>query len=299
MCSAHLRNIMAEKHARPFSIRVFVPDGDPDGLRIVERSNWTGVGVVFNRSRYKDVVSRPEFERTGVYVLVGQSDETALPTIYVGEGDPVRDRLDQHYAKKDFWQWAVFFVTKDGSLNKAHVQQIEYRLLGVAHAAKRCKLGNSNMPSAPTLSEAEAADVESFLTDMLSIYPLLGLTAFEFSAAKQGAAETLFIDSKGIRATGYEGGVGFVVCKGSQMTCDEQPYIHRYMSALRKDLVEQEVVQIDGQHYVFAKDHEFGSPSTAAGVILGCPMNGRTAWKTSDGRTLKEIQSAKVAIAIE
>ncbi|OED37901.1 hypothetical protein AB833_21730 [Chromatiales bacterium (ex Bugula neritina AB1)] len=32
---------------RPFSIRLFVPDGDPDGLRMVERSNWTGVGVVF------------------------------------------------------------------------------------------------------------------------------------------------------------------------------------------------------------------------------------------------------------
>ena len=24
---------------RPFSIRIFVPDGDPDGLRLVEKSN--------------------------------------------------------------------------------------------------------------------------------------------------------------------------------------------------------------------------------------------------------------------
>lgn len=30
---------------RPFSIKIFVPDGDPDGLRIVEKSNWTGEGV--------------------------------------------------------------------------------------------------------------------------------------------------------------------------------------------------------------------------------------------------------------
>ncbi len=67
---------------RPFSIKIFVPDGDPDGLRIVEKSNWTGEGVVFNRTSYKAVATRPEFNRTGVYVLVGSSEDSSLPTIY-------------------------------------------------------------------------------------------------------------------------------------------------------------------------------------------------------------------------
>ena len=26
----------------PFSLRIFVSDGDPDGLRIVDKSNWIG-----------------------------------------------------------------------------------------------------------------------------------------------------------------------------------------------------------------------------------------------------------------
>ena len=93
---------MPDTPQRPFSIKIFVPGGDPDGLRIVEKSNWTGVGVVFNRTTYKQAVSRPEFNRTGVYVLVGASENSALPKIYVGEGDPVKDRLNQHYGKKDF-----------------------------------------------------------------------------------------------------------------------------------------------------------------------------------------------------
>ena len=46
---------MADFQQRPFSIRVFVPTGDPDGLHIVEKSNWPGVGVVFNRTNFKDV----------------------------------------------------------------------------------------------------------------------------------------------------------------------------------------------------------------------------------------------------
>jgi len=26
----------------PFTIRIFVPDGDPEGVRIIDRMNWTG-----------------------------------------------------------------------------------------------------------------------------------------------------------------------------------------------------------------------------------------------------------------
>ena len=131
---------MSEPVQRPFSIRIFVPTGDPDGLRLVEKSNWSGIGVVFNRTNFKQVIGRPEFNRTGVYVLVGTADDSALPTIYLGEGDPVRDRLNSHYGKKDFWDWAVFFVTKDSSLNKAHVQRMEWRLIELAKDAKQCKL---------------------------------------------------------------------------------------------------------------------------------------------------------------
>ena len=35
---------MPDQAAHPFSIRIFVPGGEPVGLRIVEKSNWTGVG---------------------------------------------------------------------------------------------------------------------------------------------------------------------------------------------------------------------------------------------------------------
>jgi len=283
---------MPKLQQRPFSIKIFVPDGDPDGLRLVEKSNWTGIGVVFNRTTYKQVVCRPEFTKTGVYVLVGSSEGSGLPTIYVGEGDPVKDRLNQHYSKKDFWDWAVFFVTKDNSLNKAHVQRMEWRLLDMAKDAKQCKLDNSNMPAPPSLSDADAADVDSFLLDMLSIFPLLGLGVFEKTETTKKPSNVLFIESKGIKASGYEDAKGFVVCKGSQVLKEEQNAIHQYMSTLRKDLLEQGVLVENGPHYAFTQDQAFGSPSTAAGVVLGRTANGRTEWRTKDGTTLKELQTA-------
>lgn len=283
---------MTEHHQRPFSIRIFVPDGDPDGLRMVEKSNWTGVGVVFKRTNYKQVVSRPEFERTGVYVLMGYSEESALPTVYIGEGDPVKDRLNQHYSKKDFWDWAVFFVTKDSSLNKAHVKHLESRLLELSKTAKQCKLDNSCSSLPPTLTEAETADVENFLLDMLSIFPLVGINIFEKTQTKKKTLKDLLhIEAKGINASGYEDAKGFVVVKGSQLVKEEVPSIHQYMTTLRNDFLEQGIISANVDHYIFTQDQVFNSPSTAAGVILGRTANGRIEWKKEDGTTLKQIQS--------
>lgn len=285
---------MPDHAARAFSIRIFVPGGDPDGLRLVEKSNWTGVGVVFSRSNYKDVVSRPEFDRTGVYVLIGSSESSALPVVYVGEGDPVKDRLAQHQQKKDFWEWAVFFVTKDNSLNKAHVQHLEARLHELARRAKRCNLDNLQSPSAPTLSEPERADVESFLEDVLSIFPLLGVSVFEQADAprQSNSSPVLQLSAKGITARGYEDPRGFIVCGGSGAVSDEVPSIHQYLTTMRQDLLATGVLTAAGNELRFTKDHIFGSPSTAAGVILGRSSNGREVWKTADGRSLKDLQAA-------
>jgi hypothetical protein len=160
-----------------YTIRIFVADGDPDGLRIIDQMNWTGKGIVFPRNLWTKVRERPEFGGTGVYILVGYGEgDEDLPRIYVGEGDGIRDRINQHFDKKGFWTWAVAFT---GALNKAHVQWLEHRLVALAKLAGQCNLENGNTPQAPYLSEHELADVAGFLEHMLRILPLIRLGAFE------------------------------------------------------------------------------------------------------------------------
>ena len=101
------------------------------------------------------------------------------------------------------------------------------------------------------------------------------------------------IESRGIRASGYEDAKGFVVCKGSQLVREEGASIHRYAATLRKDLLEQGVLIIDGQNLVLRQDYTFNSPSrAAAGVVLGRSASGPFEWKTKNGVTLKEMQAA-------
>lgn len=280
---------------RGFSVRIFIPSGEPEGLRIVEKSNWTGQGLVFPRAQYGEVRSRPELSRTGVYVLWGPGESVQLPRVYVGEGDGVLPRLDQHARQKDFWTHAAVFTSKDENLNKAHVQYLEARLVELAAEAKRAELDNGNVPQRPALSEADVADAEGFLGDMLLCLPVVGVSLFE--KAKAGAARSrgLFLRAKGIEARGVDGSEGFVVRAGSRAVKAEVPSCHAYLVELRRSLVEQGVLAPEGDAYRLTQDYTFNSPSTAAGVLLGRSANGRVEWKDASGRTLKEIQEAETA----
>ena len=168
----------------PFTIRIFVPDGDPDGVRIIDRMNWTGLGIVFPREKWPTTKQRAEFSRAGVYILVGyraESDE--LPTLYIGEGDVIRNRIESHFQSKDFWSRAIVFTASNNSLNKAHVKWLEYALVNRASEAKQSNLDNGNEPQEPGLSEAERCDTQGFLREILQILPLVGLRAFEVPKA--------------------------------------------------------------------------------------------------------------------
>jgi hypothetical protein len=147
---------------RGFWIRILLTEGSPSGLKIVEKSNWNGRGVVCPRPRFAATKHREEFSRVGVYVLVGATDASDVPAAYIGEGDPVLARLERQHAERDFWTVAYFFTSKDTHLNKAHIEYLEYRLISIATEVKRCRLENSNVPGRPTLSEADEAEMETF-----------------------------------------------------------------------------------------------------------------------------------------
>ena len=153
----------------PFTIRIFVPDGDPEGVRPIDRMNWTGHGIVFPREKWPTTKQRPEFSRTGVYILSGYEEgaNDDLPTIYIGEGDVIGNRIESHYQNKDFWDRAIVFTATNNSLNKAHVKWLEYALVNRATQAHRSTLDNGTQPQPPALSEAERADTDAFLGEVL------------------------------------------------------------------------------------------------------------------------------------
>ena len=276
---------------RPYSIKIYLPEGTPDGLKIIEKSNWSGKGVVCPRSTFPDNKAREEFSRTGIYILLGPSEQSDVNMLYVGQGDPIKRRLDSHYANKDFWTRAVFFVSKDDNLNKAHIGHLESKLITMATEAKRCLLDNQNCPTLPSMSEMDVADAEGFLEEILLCLPVLGINEFKKVEVNVFKKENrLFMKGPNCQAEGMETAEGFLVFEGAKARKEETTSINKYIVDLRSNLLERKVLEEQEDHYLLTQDYSFGSPSTAASVFIARNTNGRTKWKNKEGKTLKEIQ---------
>ena len=167
--------------SEPYTIRIFVPDGDPEGAKIIELMNWTGVGIAFPRSGWQRLRERQEFTKSGVYILTGteEGQDDDLPTAYIGQAEEVGTRIESHDAQRDFWDWGYAFISSGNALNRAHITWLEHALIDLASRAARCHLANATQPREPRLSESERADTQGFLREMLRILPLLGVRIFE------------------------------------------------------------------------------------------------------------------------
>ncbi len=275
----------------PFNIRIFVAEGIPDGLRLVEKSGWVGQGVVCPRGRYPRMKDRKEFLRSGVYFLIGHEDDD-LPTIYIGEAEKVQDRLNQHYANKDFWQQVIVFTSMEGNpLNKAEVQYLEACLVELAKKHNRCRLDNSNTPKRPGLSEADEAEVRGYLIELLSLLPVLGIDVFMPAEIASSDQHIFYLKAKGCEASGFETNTGFTVRKGSLARGDASPTLKKFGPGCyrkRQRLIDESILAQEVDGYRFTENHAFNSPSQAASLCLGRHIGGLKKWKDRKGVSLKQ-----------
>jgi hypothetical protein len=280
--------------ARGVTIKLFLVEGVPDGLWTVEKSNWTGIGLMCPRSSYPKARAREELARPGVYVLVGPSEQTAgRSRIYVGEADVLSKRLDQHVKDKGFWTRAIVFTSKDQNLNKAHVRYLESHLVRRAQEVERVEVENSTAPASPSLSESEAAEMDAFFDEMLSIYPMLDLRAFDRIEKSASRALRLFAKGPNAKAEGEATPEGFVVYAGSTARAQEVPSATSFVTGQREQLVAEGVLEGDGGPSLrFTRDYLFSSPSAAAAAVLARNANGRIEWKDAQGRTLHDIETS-------
>ncbi|MBD3177996.1 MAG: DUF4357 domain-containing protein [Armatimonadia bacterium] len=278
-----------------FTIRIFVAEGTADGLRLVGKSNWVGQGLVFSREGYPQIKDREELSRCGVYMLIGREGDDERPTVYIGEGESVRARLDMHAAAKSFWQEAIVFTTKGDPLHKAQVQFLESALCERARRYKRCRLDNGTEPSRPGLPEPDEAEIRVYLSELLSLLPILGVDVFE-PVPQASTFQTLYyLRTKDCDAVGFESPSGFVVRKGSHVRGETVPSMEEHMRGYynrRLQLIDEGVLEREDDHFVFTVDHEFRSPSSASTVCAGRSSNGLAEWKDEHGVNLGERQQA-------
>ena len=279
-------------------LTIFMIDGTPEGPMTVEIGNWSGLAFFSPRGSLKEVLQRSEFDNVGIYILRGQSPSRDYEdTIYIGETELLRKRLNQQLGKRDF-ESVVCVISKDSMLTKAHVKYLESRLIQIARDLAISDVENDQMPPCPKMSEGEIADMETFIEQIKIVLPTVGFRSFmpstrmtgERVATSQRGQVTYDIKSNAYNAKMIESVDGFIVLQGSEFNPEASLSISDGWKRIRKRLVEDGTVVEKSGKWVFAVDTTFNSPSAASSVVLGRQAPGPVSWVDQDGITYKVNQ---------
>ena len=277
--------------ARAQTIQIYLPSGDPAGLRIANLTTRTVRVFDVPRSLLPDFMKRPESAQVGVYYLFG-SKEDETPQCYIGQSGNVGIRLQQHTSSKDFWTKAMVAVSLTNEWTATHAAYLEWLSIDRARRAGRYNLVNGNQASNPYTPEPLEADCQEFIDTVAVLLATLGAPVLEPVTSGEAGVEPerLFFQESGCDATGYQTPEGLLVLAGSRGRPELSPRAGERVARNRAALESDGVVQINATELVFLKDHLFPTPSAAGCVIIGRSNNGRTSWRNADGLSINDLE---------
>lgn len=290
------------------SVKLFLADGTAHGIVVAEIGNWTGKVLTAPRGRLGELLSRPEASRTGIYVLLGPDPERPDGLLaYVGEADDIAARMRNHLRSeaKDFADRFAFIVSADESLTKAHARYLEGRMIRLVKDGGSVQLTNDTAPDFQRLPEADKADMEYFLGQVVLILPLVGFDLFRRATTANGESRaeggsTFIFAPGGASARAREDPEGFVVLAGSTARRGGSETFPAGYRALRDKLFAsgQMIEDASTELYRFATDVVFSSASAAASIIAARSAGGPLEWKLEGtGQTYRDWRAARLGLS--
>lgn len=272
------------------TIQIFLPDGNPRGVKIADITSRTVQTLLIPRSALDDVAKRNEIQSVGIYFLIGTSEDSAKPLLYVGEAENCLTRLKQHNKSKEFWNTAIVAISKTQFFTKSHIKYLEWYCHESAKKADRYTLENNQIPSKPYIPEPVEVDLMDNFDTIKILVSTLGFPMFDSIAKPKQKKDILTCKGKDAVAQGEYTEDGFIVFADSTANIGEAKSIQAWITNTRQSLVEKGILKLEGNTYKFTSNYILTSPSGAAGVVLGRSANGWIEWKYQDGRTLDEVK---------
>jgi hypothetical protein len=256
------------------TIQIYIPDGNPRNIRLAEITTRTIQTVVVPRASLDYAASRNELNSVGIYFLIGNPENEALPLIYIGEAEDCIARLKQHNKSKtkDFWNVAVVILSKTQFFTKTHIKFLESHCYSETVKAGRYKVKNTTAPSTPFVPEPMKMDLLENFDTIKILVSTLGYPVFDIVDTKN-KAEQLICRGKEALATGQYMEEGLVVLKGSRCNVEETSTINSSASNMRQKLINDGILVKKGNVYEFTGDYVFASPSMAAATVLARSAN--------------------------
>ena len=280
--------------ANPKTIQIFLPGGDPRGIRVAEITTRIVQVIEVPRSLLSDFIKMPESDQVALYFLFGEAEDGTEQKVYIGQTGDLRARLTKHNKEKEFWQRALVLISRTHSLTQTHALYLEWHCLQASRKAGRYTDENGNNGSKPHTPAPLQADCMEIFETGHALLATLGFPIFDPVAKPAETApadEVFFCKASSSNGRGLYTQEGFVVLRGSVGRRENVPSIVGTAGErLRVRLVESGVMREDGDAVIFEKDHLFRSPSMAALALMGRTCNGWIDWKTAAGKTLDMVK---------
>ena len=275
----------------PKTIQIFLPGGDPRGIRIAEITTRILQVIEVPRSLLSDFLKMPESDQVSLYFLIGSADD---PEVYIGQTGDLRARLTSHNKNKEFWERALTVTSQTKSMTQTHTLFLEWHCIQAVREVDRYSDQNGNSGSRPHTPAPLEADCLEIFDTASTLLATLGHPLFvplNRGARTDEEEYVFFCNSSYADGRGVYTQEGFVVLQGSSGRSENVPSMKgTSFETARDKLLESGVVQEHDGRLVFQKDHVFGSPSMAAIALTGRSTNGWTEWKNKAGETLDEVK---------
>lgn len=282
---------------KPQTIQIFLPGGDPQGIRISEITTRIVQVIEVPRSLLQEFAQLNESKQVALYFLFGEADDSE-ETVYIGQSGNCIDRLISHNKKKDFWERALVVISRTNSLTQTHALFLEWYCIQAVREAGRYSDENGNSGSKPHTPPPLEADCHEIFDTAKTLLATLGYPLFDSIRKTQNTTnndEIFYCKASDSDGCGLYTSEGFVVMKGSSGRIETAPsFENSTMCKSRQKIIDSEIMKEQDGRMVFQKDHLFSSPSAAAVALVNGHANGWISWKDKDGRTLDEIKRQTV-----
>lgn len=261
-------------------------DGNPLGIRVCLRTLSPITTLVIPRPLLADARTLADLPTHGIYYLINDEDG-ALSRLYVGQTTQGILRLNDHDAKKDFWNKAILFLASDSVFTLDLISALEKYGIEKAQTSRRYTVDNKVMP-AYRIDQYQRPIVEEVFEEIEFMMASLG---YDLGTAEDsvGHDKLLYTHRRGIRAIGAYTGDKFIVLEGSPVDVSVDAYQEK-LNQMRRELVSGgDLVRGVDEVWRLGKSVEFGSPSSAAAFVFGGTANGWIEWQDAEGRTMDEL----------
>lgn len=300
------------------TIQIYLPKGNPRGLRLAEMTTRTVRLIEIPRIHVDDFFAMPDANQVGLYFLVGETDSTSKPLLYIGQTGDLKRRITQHN-EKDFWTRAFVMLSTNNSMTQTHALYMEHKAIATAIDVGRYEIKNGNTGNRPHTPDPLKADCEELFYTLDVLLSTLGQPIFESLSIQdnwqnntgqnkpsastiaktereietfqvKSTPELFYYKVKDGNAQGYYDDDGFVILAGSLIRQAQTSSAPSFVVKLKEDLLNSgKLIAVNDKSYKLTENQLFKTPSGASTLVAGRSTNGWIEWKNVEGQTLDSI----------